>query len=88
MNYRNLILDLTRYNTAEKLGLPVAAYWLEVAVEQVCDRWFNDTRPDGYHFESAMDAAEAADAGLLAYLVNAKFVELQQTAEVAHDNWI
>jgi len=88
MNYRNLILDLTRYNTAQKLDLPVAAYWLEVAVEQVCDRWFPGNRPDGYDFESATDAAEAADDGLLAHLVNEKFVELQQAAEVAYDRWI
>lgn len=87
MNYRDQILDMTRLYTAQTYGLPVAAYWLAKAVEQVCDCWFINCRPDGYDFECGMDAQEAVADALLAHLVKMKFVELERAAKITQNNY-
>jgi hypothetical protein len=76
MNYRNEILDMTRLYTAQTYDLPVAAYFLAQAVEQVAEYWFEGN----FEFDCGMDAQEAVGDSTLAHLVMVKYFELEQEA--------
>jgi hypothetical protein len=78
MNYRNEVLDMTRFFTAQQYNLPVAAYFLAQAVEQVAEYWFEGS----FEFACGMDAQEAVFDSTLAHLVMVKYFELEQEANV------
>jgi hypothetical protein len=78
MNYRNEVLDMTRLYTAQAYDLPVAAYFLAQAVEQVAEYWFEGN----FEFDCGMDAQEAVGDSTLAHLVMVKYFELEQEANV------
>lgn len=78
MNYRNDILNMTRAYTAQKYNLPVAAYFLTQAVEQVAEYWFEGN----FEFDCGMDAQDAVGDSTLAHLVMVKYFELEQEANI------
>jgi len=78
MNYRNEVLDMTRLYTAQEYNLPVAAYFLAQAVEQVTEYWFEGN----FEFDCGMDAQEAVGDSTLAHMVMVKYFELEQEANV------